>query len=664
MDVGQGEPGQETQRYWYDQDATMIMPVVPPDATAILPAQAPTQPIGVPPRHAAQHAWHAQPPAETPTQAFHSQAYRSQAYAGQFYGGGPYSGEEPTLQLPVVPPIPPSAGPTTGPTAGTGGTEPPAEDQARSLARNSAVMAAGSIASRITGLLRTVIIAAAIGAKIVAGDYTLANTLPNMVYELLLGGVMSSVIVPLLMRARTRDEDKGEAYAQRLLSLATIFLGAATLAAVAAAPLLTVLFRTSKNTAADSHLITVLSYLLLPEIFFYGVAALVAAILNTRGHFAAPMWTPILNNIVVILTAGLFMLLPTASGTLTPETITALQVLVLGGGTTLGIVAQAAGLFPALRKVGFRWRWRWDWRQLQLRQLAHTSAWMLGYVIVNQISVAIILKISNLALHNGGSGPIVYSNAYLIFMMANGIVAVSIMTALMPRMSAAAAQQRFKDLTEHLSLGIRLSSVILIPATVAYLVLGRQLAVTIFDWGKYQQQDAIWTGWVIAAAGLGLVPYALTQMQLFAFYAMPDTKTPTLLNVPICIFRVLLTVLLYRILPAVWVNAGLMIAMAVSYVIAAVIGNWLLRKRIGELGFGPVLRTLLRLALAAAVAAVPTALITLIVQHLLGLGKAGSIVGLLLGAVVLVVVYLAAAVALQVKEISQVWGMVRGRVRR
>ena len=258
---------------------------------------------------------------------------------------------------------------------------------------------------------------------------------------------------------------------------------------------------------------------------------------------------------------------------------------------------------------------------------------MLGYVIVNQASTTIILKISNLALHDGGSGPIVYNNAYLIFMMANGIVAVSIMTALMPRMSAAAAQKRHDDLKGHLSLGIRLSSVILIPATVAYLILGRQLAVTIFDWGKYSQHDAIATGWVIAAAGLGLVPYAITQMQLFAFYAMPDTKTPTLLNVPIAVFRVLLIVGFCFILPAAWVNASLMVGMTISYVVCAILGNRLLRKRIGNLGFGPVLRTLVRLALAAVVAAIPTALLALIIQHTLGPGKTGSVVGLLLGPV-------------------------------
>src|SRR5437763_894936 len=159
-----------------------------------------------------------------------------------------------------------------------------------SVARNSATMAVGSLASRATGFLRTAVVGAAIGAGAVSDDYNLANTLPNMVYELLLGGVLASVIVPLLVRARSTDTDRGEAYTQRLLSLATIFLAGATALAVLLAPLLTELVAGS-SSAANKHLTTVLGYLLLPELFFYGLAALLAAILNTRGHFAAPMWT-------------------------------------------------------------------------------------------------------------------------------------------------------------------------------------------------------------------------------------------------------------------------------------------------------------------------------------------------------------------------------------
>jgi putative peptidoglycan lipid II flippase len=462
------------------------------------------------------------------------------------------------------------------------------------------------------------------------------------------------------VRARSRDKDRGEAYTQRLLSLAVVFLGGATAVAIALAPLLTWIIAGTHTPAGQRHLITVLNYLLLPEIFFYGIAALLAAILNTRGHFAAPMWTPILNNVVVILTMGLFILLPGAKH-LTPSTVTTTQLLVLGVGTTLGIVVQAAGLMPALRKVGFRWRWRWDWRKLHLGELARVGAWMLAYVTVSQAAVVIVLKLAKMAGDLGGPGPAIFNNSYLIFMMAHGIVAVSIITALMPRMSAAAAERRYSDVADHLSLGVRLSAVILIPVTAAYLILGRQLAVALFKFGNYNANEAISTGWVIAAAGVGLVPFAISQLQIFAFYSLPDTKTPALVNLPIVAIRIGLDLILYTVIAAAWVIAGFMIANAVSFVFACGLGYYLLRLRIGRLGLTRVVATLGRLTLAAAIAAVPALLVTLVIEHSMGLSKTASIIQVLVGGAVLVGVYLAAAIGLQVREIGEVWRMVRGR---
>ncbi len=536
-----------------------------------------------------------------------------------------------------------------------------AEETTASVTRNSAVMAVGSLVSRLTGFVRTVAISAAIGAAAFSNDYTLANTLPNMVYELLLGGVLASVVVPLLVRARTRDTDRGEAYAQRLLSAATVFLAVATVFAVLLAPLFTELIAHSQN-AVNKHLITVFGYLLLPEIFFYGIAALLAAILNTRGHFAAPMWTPILNNIVVIATAAAFMVIWTDRHNLPPEKATAAQVLVLGVGTTLGIVVQAAGLFPALRRVRFHWRWRWDLRELRLRELGRVGAWMLAYVVVSQIALLVVLALAEAASKNGRAGPTVFNNAYLIFMMAHGIVAVSIITALLPRMSAAAAEQRYGDVAAQLSVGTRLSAVILIPATALYVVLGRQLGVALFQFGSYQHEDAIATGWVIAAAGIGLVPFAISQLQIFAFYALTDTKTPALLNIPVAALRILVDVALYVSLAAGAVAAGLMIGNAVSFLAATVIGYWLLRRRLGRLGLTEVGRTVLKLTLAAVIASVPALLIALIMERFLGLSQPASLAELAVGGLVLGVVYLAAALGLRVREVSDVWTMVRSRL--
>ncbi len=540
-----------------------------------------------------------------------------------------------------------------------------APPEGSSVARHGAVMAAGSLVSRLTGFVRTVAIGAAIGAAVVSDDYTLANTLPNMVYELLLGGVLASVVVPLLVRAKNRDDDGGVAYSQRLLTLATIFLAGATVVAVAAAPLLTSLFAGPKTLAVDRQLITVLGYLLLPEIFFYGMAALFAAVLNTRGHFAAPMWTPILNNLVVIATAGVFMLLPMARP-VAPTTITTAGILVLGIGTTLGIVVQAVGLWPALRKVGFRWRWRWDLRKLALRELAGVGGWMLLYVLGSQVGVVVVLRLAYLAGSQGTKanpvpGPAIYNNAFLIFMMIHGIVAVSIITALMPRMAEAASTGRHADLADQLSLGTRLSAVVLVPATAGYLVLGRPIGVTIFEVGQYSHREAVATGWVIAVAGLSLVPFAISQLQTFALWAMPDTRTPALLNLPVVVVRIAVDLLFFVVLPVYWVDAGLMGGNAVSFAVATVLGYVVLRRRIGRLGLGAVFATLARLAGAAIVAGAATWAVVAGLTAAMGDGKTASVIQLVVGGMVLSAVYIGVAYALRVSEVRQLTGMIRAR---
>jgi putative peptidoglycan lipid II flippase len=526
-------------------------------------------------------------------------------------------------------------------------------------------MALGSIISRVTGFIRTAAIGAAIGAAAVGDDYGLANVLPGMVYELLLGGVLASVVVPLLVRARGRDTDRGEAYTQRLLSLAAIFLAGATLVAVVGAPLFTLLLTNERTGDADRQLITTLSYLLLPMIFFYGMAALFAAVLNTRGHFAAPTFAPILNNLVVIAMCGAFILTPAIDKD-SAGSLTAAQVALLGLGTTLGIIVQTAGLAPALRRVAFRWRWRWDFRELHLRELCRVSSWMLGYVVVSQVAQVVIFKLAKMAADAsaGAAGPAIYLNAFLIFMMAHGIIAVSVITALMPRMSAAAAEQRHTDLAELLSLGTRLTTVVLVPATVAYVVLGRPLAVTLFQWGHYHHEEALATGWVIAVAGLGLIPFAVSQLQLFAFYAMPDTKTPALINLPVVAVRIGVDLILYAALPSVLVAAGLMGGNAISFVVAAVLGYVLLRRRIGRLGMRRVVGTISRLGLAGGIAAVPTIAVLVTMSVLWGDGKGASFVQLAIGGLVLVAAYIGAATWLRVPEVSELLGMVRSRLRR
>ncbi|MGH3546344.1 MAG: murein biosynthesis integral membrane protein MurJ, partial [Mycobacteriales bacterium] len=400
------------------------------------------------------------------------------------------------------------------------------------------------------------------------------------------------------------------------------------------------------------RLVTVLAYLLLPELFFYGVAALFGAVLNTRGHFAAPMWAPIANNIVIIATAGVFVALP-GPALPTPGTITTDQILVLGLGTTFGVVLQAAILWPMLRRVGFRWRWRLDFRNGNFAEAGRLAGWMLCYVGVSQIGVFAVTALAYRAGQDGSAGPAVYTAANLMFMMAHGIIAVSIITALLPRMSAAAAENKLADVSNQLSFGVRLSAVVLMPATAAYMALGVPLAITAFQWGNFSLSRAESTGLAIVAVALGLVPFAISQLQTFAFYAMRDTKTPALITIPVVAVRLFVDVVLYLSLPTEYVVFGLMIGNAVSYLVAAVLLSIAMQRRLGNLQLPRILQTLTRLAVASVLAGLVAWGISYSCTELVGDGKAGGIVALSVGGAALAVTFAAAAVFLRVTEVSQ-----------
>ncbi|GIG64416.1 murein biosynthesis integral membrane protein MurJ [Phytomonospora endophytica] len=530
-----------------------------------------------------------------------------------------------------------------------------------SVVRNSAVMAVGTIVSRLTGFGRNAVIGAAIGGLAVGNAYSTAQFFPQMIYELLLGGILTSVLVPLLVRARKTDADHGEAYTQRFITLIVVLLAVATALVVACAPLLA-----KALTKENTGLVTELSYLMLPMIFFYGVAAVLAAVLNTRGHFAAPMWAPILNNFVIIATGVLFLVFFGATAP-TPDNMTAPMVLLLGGGTLAGIVVQVLGLLPALRGVGFTMKWRFDFRQLQLGHIGRLSAWMFCYVAVSQVSVVAVLRILNeaSARDKDAAGPFIYNNAYLLMMMAHGIVAVSIITALMPRMSAAAAEGRNAEVSMYLSQGIRLSGVILLPATGAYVVFGGTLASLLFDYGNFTASQAAATGLVTAMAGLTLMPFAVSQLQTFVFYALPDTKTPALLNIPAVAMRVGIYLLTFAILPAAAVAQGLMVGNGVSYVVAALLAAVLLRRRLGPLGMRRISVSLVKLGVAAAAGALAGwAVVWLLPNGLSGSDKLNAIIDLVIGGIVLGAVYLGVAYALRAKEVTDVVSLVKGKLGR
>ncbi|SCL15787.1 murein biosynthesis integral membrane protein MurJ [Micromonospora inyonensis] len=543
-------------------------------------------------------------------------------------------------------------------------TAPPAEQVGEtSAATNSAVMAIGSLVSRGTGFLRTLALTAALGGALVGDAYTTAQILPQMVYEFLLGGILTSVLIPVLVRRRKSDADGGQAYAQRLLTLAVLALGVAVLLALVFAAQLAALYGGDQSGEGYPKLVTTLSYLMLPMIFFSGLSALISAVLNTRGHFAAPMWAPILNNLVVITTAGLYIAIFGAE-IIKPNEMTGGRILLIGGGTLLGVVIQSLGLLPALRKVGFRWKLRFDFRALGLAELSRLGAWMFCYVTVSQIGLVVLFNLLNRAGGGNKAGPLIYNNVFLLLMMAHGIIAVSIITALMPRMSAAAADGRYADLAADLSRATRTVSAVLAPIAVCYAVLATPLARTLFGYGAFTDKNVEATALVLMVAAVALVPFAVSQLFTFAFYALPDTRTPALINIPVVALRIGVQVVLFAAFSASFAAAGMMIGNAVSYLAAAIGSAWLLRPRVGRIGLGAIVRTLGRVLVAAAGAALVGVLVVWLLPGDDTPSRLEAIVQLVIGGAVIAGTYLGLAMLLRIGEITEVVGMVRRRLGR
>jgi putative peptidoglycan lipid II flippase len=549
--------------------------------------------------------------------------------------------------------LPPEELPPAGPDA-EGGT---------GTAGQSAIMAAGSLVSRLIGFVRNALIGMTLGAGI--GDaYTSAQFLPGQIYELLLGGILSSVLVPLLVRRRKADPDGGQAYTQKLLTFAVVGLGIATLLMVAAAPLITAI-QATKGSDEYQHLVTLFAYLILPIIFFTGLSALIGAVLNVRGHFAAPMWAPILNNVVVIATCGVFiMVFGTAKG-LAPQDMTPGRILLIGGGTLLGMVAQAAGLLPALRRVGFAWKWRWDPRGLGLREIGKLAGWMLCYVAANQIAVFVVVNMLNGVADNGSNaGVLIFNNVFLLTMMAHGIIGVSVMTALLPKMSAAAAEGRYADVSSDLSRGIRLTATALAPIAVIYGVLAAPIAVTLFQGGAFTSQMASATAGVLVVAAFAVLPLSISYLCTYTFYSLQGNRTAALINLPVVAIRIAAYVVLSAVLSDSLVAAGMTAGNAISYVASALISLAVLRRRIGRLNLGSVVGALVKVLVAATVAAA----LGVLVVHLLPGGDApargNAFLQVVVGATVIIVVYVGAATMLRVHEVSQVVRMVRRKLGR
>ncbi|MGW6026618.1 murein biosynthesis integral membrane protein MurJ [Streptomyces sp. NPDC055099] len=571
--------------------------------------------------------------------------------------GGYQPAEPPMVPAPAAPPAPAPA-----PKSGGGG-------RASSLLKSSAVMAAGTMVSRLTGFVRTMVITAALGAATLGDAWTVAYTLPTMIYILTVGGGLNSVFVPQLVRAMKDDKDGGVAYANRLLTLVMVALGLIVGLAVFAAPLLVKLMSTpiANDEAANNVAVTFARYCL-PTIFFMGVHVVMGQILNARGKFGAMMWTPVLNNIVMIFTFGLFIWVYGTSGDsgMRVESIPADGVRLLGIGTLLGLVVQALAMIPYLRETGFRFRPRFDWKGHGLGKAVKLAKWTVLFVLANQAGVLVVTQLATAAgkaSGKDGSGIMAYSNAQLIWGMPQAIITVSVMAAMLPRISRSAHDNDAGAVRDDISQGLRTSAVAIVPVAFSFVALGVPMCTLLFASSGSQAAQSM--GFVLMAFGLGLIPYSVQYVVLRGFYAYEDTRTPFYNTVIVAAVNAAASVLAYVLLPAEWAVVGMAAAYGLAYAVGVGVAWRRLRNRLGgDLDGTQVLRTYARLAMACIPAALLGGAAGYGILKTLGDGAGGSLIALVVGGVILGGVFFVAARKMRIAELNSMVGMVRGRLGR
>lgn len=469
-----------------------------------------------------------------------------------------------------------------------------------SIARSSAIMAAGSLASRVLGLVRNTLTIAVVGLNFVPSDaWNAANTLPNIFQLLIAGGVLNAVIVPQITKAM-RHEDGGIVYINRLLTLSITVLAAVTLALTLAAPLLISLVVSGTWDGPSRGLATAFAVLTLPQVFFYGMYTLLGQVLTAHNRFGMFMWAPAIANVVAI--SGLLWFLITDAPLKAPVSEwTPTMIAVLGGSATLSIALQALVLIPPLRRTGLRFRPVWGLRGSGLRGASRMAVWAFAAVTIGQLGYFVNSRVLTSATYRAteagveGAGLTAYANAYLLFMLPHGLVTVSLVTALFTRLSHAAHDGDTAAVAADLRRGMTMPAVLLIPATAIVILLAPLiLAATLPSVSRGATQASVG---VLVTMILGLVPYGWFFLVQRAYYAYENGRTPFILQALVTLIAVSVT-LIGSTRPveqvATWVGLG----QSLSNLAAAVLGLWLLQRRLGPLGLPLVVRQNLRLIIA------------------------------------------------------------------
>ena len=531
------------------------------------------------------------------------------------------------------------------------------------IGRASLFLASGTVVSRLLGFVKLIVLAGMIGAYGDSADaFQLANQLPNTVYVIVAGGILTAVLVPQIVRA-SLHADGGTAFINKLLTLALLILGGTTIAAVLLAPVITGFI--GLNLPADQlSLAIAFAYWCLPQIFFYGLYSLLGEVLNARKSFGPFTWVPVLNNVVAI--AGLLvfaaMFGADPDGTRTAGEVTPLMVAVLAGSTTVGVVAQALVLFYFWRRIGLRFRPDFQFRGVGLRAAGKMAGWTFGMLLLTTGAGIVQTQVATLA--TGQASVFVLATAWLIFMLPHSVITVSVATAYFTRMSEHASLGKYELVKTDASSAIRGATLLIVLASAVIAVCAYPFAAVFVS--PFAQVAGIAN--VILAFILGLVPFCVLFVLQRTFYSLGDTRTPfffTLFQVVL----ILIGVLACTQLPVQWIAVGIAAVITVSGTLQAVLAAVLLRRRLGGIDGRRMLQSLVKYLVAAVI---PVVLGLLLVSILGGWtpggfavsGRLAAIVSMLLVGLVMMVSYFGMLLLMRSAELRSVVTPLRARLRR
>jgi putative peptidoglycan lipid II flippase len=534
--------------------------------------------------------------------------------------------------------------------------------QEPSLVRSTALMATGTLLSRITGLLRVMVLVATLGVgeSRLADVYNVANTTPNIIYELVLGGILSSIFVPVFVEVRTtRGQRQAWHVARATMTIAIAGLGLLAAVTMVAAPWIIRLYVHSGTPAERAQAIEVGGQLLamfMPQIVFYGVGAVMTGLLNAHRRFGVPMFAPILNNLVVIAVGLSFHALV---GQQVPQLgeVTTGQKLLLGLGTTAGVAAMTLVQWPFLRRLGFRFHFVWNWRDRAIRKMATLSAFTVGYVITNQLGYLLVPILA----YGVQGGYTAYSTAFIFFQLPHGVFAVSVMTALLPPLSEQAVAEDWAAFRATLARGIRLTAAVLLPAALGYLALAGPIVRLLLEHGVVTEESTSLLIPVLMVFVLGLVPFSTFQLVLRAFFALQDTRTTFLVNLVAVGVNAVTNLVLFSLLPEQWKIPGLALGHVAHYTVGSALLLYFLSRRIGGLGGSRIMAAVGRMLVAGLVMFVTTVLVGQAFEVAMDPGFLRDLVTVVVGVAVGAGTYLLAARLLRVEELALLMDVLRRR---